>query len=237
MPFLEVDAVEVNYGEVEALRGVTMSVGEREIVALVGANGAGKSTLINTISGLLRASAGSIRFDGEEIAAVPAHTLPRRGIVQVPEGRRLFPTLTVEDNLALGAFHSGARPHAEKTRRRVYELMPVLEERAGQAAGTLSGGQQQMLAIGRALMAAPRLLMLDEPSLGLAPIIVTEMFTLIEAIRDEGTSILLVEQNVRHALAISDRAYALQNGRIVLSGTGMELRDSPALAPAMLGIA
>jgi branched-chain amino acid transport system ATP-binding protein len=237
MPFLEVADVEVSYGEVEALRGVSLSVNESEIVALVGANGAGKSTLINTISGLLRPSAGSIRFAAEDITSVPPHRLPGRGLVQVPEGRRLFPTLSVADNLAMGAFHAAARSNASRTRARVYELMPVLEERAQQAAGTLSGGQQQMLALGRALMAAPKLLMLDEPSLGLAPIIVKEMFTLIETVRDEGTSILLVEQNVRHALAISDRAYAVQNGRIVMSGTGLELRDSPSLASAMLGIA
>jgi branched-chain amino acid transport system ATP-binding protein len=237
MPFLEVDAVELRYGQVEALCGVSLEVGEGEIVAMVGANGAGKTTLINTVSGLFRPDAGTIRFDGEEISAVAPHRLPERGVVQVPEGRRLFTTLTVADNLSLGAFPAAARPLAEVRRRRVYELMPVLEERAGQQAGTLSGGQQQMLAIGRALMAGPRLLMLDEPSLGLAPIVVTEMFALIEAIRDEGTSILLVEQNVRHALAISDRGYALQNGRIVLSGTGPELRDSPTLASALLGIA
>jgi branched-chain amino acid transport system ATP-binding protein len=237
MPFLEVDAVELRYGQVEALCGVSLEVGEGEIVAMVGANGAGKTTLINTVSGLFRPDAGTIRFDGEEISAVAPHRLPERGVVQVPEGRRLFTTLTVADNLSLGAFPAAARPLAEARRRRVHELMPVLEERAGQQAGTLSGGQQQMLAIGRALMAGPRLLMLDEPSLGLAPIVVTEMFTLIEAIRDEGTSILLVEQNVRHALAISDRGYALQNGRIVLSGTGPELRDSPTLASALLGIA
>lgn len=235
MPSLEVDSVEVRYGQVEALRGVSIEVGEQEIVAMVGANGAGKSTLINTISGLLRPVAGTIRFDGEEISAVAPHRLPERGVVQVPEGRRLFSTLSVADNLSLGAFPARARPLSDVRRRRVYDLMPVLEERARQAAGTLSGGQQQMLAIGRALMAEPRLLMLDEPSLGLAPIVVTELFALIETIRDEGTSILLVEQNVRHALAISDRGYALQNGRVVLAGTGAELRDSPDLAPAMLG--
>jgi branched-chain amino acid transport system ATP-binding protein len=237
MSSLEIDSVELHYGQVEALRGATLRVDEGEIVALVGANGAGKSSLINAISGLFRPSAGSIRFGGEDLTALSPHRLPAIGVVQVPEGRRLFPRLSVEENLALGAYHRAARAKSKETAERVYDLMPMIAGRKKQAAGTLSGGEQQMVAIGRALMAQPRLLMLDEPSLGLAPIIVAEMFKTIKLIRGEGTSVLLVVQIVRQALGISDRAYALQQGRVVLEGTGQEMQDSPMLAPAMLGVA
>lgn len=237
MPSLEVTELYAGYGEVEVLRGASLHVGDAEVVALVGANGAGKSTLINCVSRLVKITGGRILLDGHELSGHQAHALPGLGVVQVPEGRRLFGTLTVEDNLALGAFHARARGSSDKTKDHVFELLPVLAERRTQLAGTLSGGEQQMLAIGRALMAQPRLLMLDEPSLGLAPIAAREMFDLIGAIREAGTSILLVEQNVRQALSLADRAYALQQGRVVLAGTGSELLANPAFTAAMLGLA
>ncbi|TFB77425.1 ABC transporter ATP-binding protein [Cryobacterium glaciale] len=237
MPFLEIHDVRVNYGEVEALRGATLSVNEGETVAIVGANGAGKTTLINSISGLNRLSSGSIMFEGQPLGDLKPHRLPELGIVQVPEGRRLFARLSVDDNLQLGAYHKRARRDSVKGREEIYRLLPVLQDRKDQLAGTLSGGQQQMLAIGRALMAQPRLLLLDEPSLGLAPIVVTELFSIIARIASEGTAVLLVEQNVSRALALSNRAYALQQGTVIMEGTGQELLNDPGLPAAMLGIA
>lgn len=237
MPFLDVQSVYVNYGEVEALRGATLVVEEGESVALVGANGAGKTTLINTISGLNAVRQGGITFDGTSLAKVAPHKLPGMGIVQVPEGRRLFPHLSVEDNLRLGAFHLRARRETDSSLQRVFDTLPVLRTRIRQEAGTLSGGQQQMLAIGRALMAQPRLLLLDEPSLGLAPIIVDELFEIIKNIADQGTAILLVEQNVTKALRLVDRAYAMQQGMVIMDGSGEEMLADPSLADAMLGIA
>ncbi|WP_127129029.1 ABC transporter ATP-binding protein [Georgenia sp. SYP-B2076] len=237
MPLLEVNSVEFHYGEVQALNGATLHIDEGEIVALVGANGAGKTTLMNAISGVYRISAGTISFDGNQVHEKQAHLLPELGLVQVPENRHLFPYLTVEDNLRLGAFAKNARSRSKETEEWIYELLPALQERRKQRAGSMSGGQQQMLAIGRALMAQPRLLMLDEPSLGLAPIIVSQLFELITEIRQRGTTILLVEQNVRHALSICDRGYALQEGQVVMAGTGQGLLNDPGLTDVMLGIA
>jgi branched-chain amino acid transport system ATP-binding protein len=237
MPFLEIQDIRVNYGQVEALRGASLHVDEGETVAIVGANGAGKTTLINAISGLNPLASGKIMFEGQLLGDLQPHRLPELGIVQVPEGRRLFARLSVEDNLQLGAYHKRARKDSAKSREAIYDLLPILANRKTQLAGTLSGGQQQMLAIGRALMAKPRLLLLDEPSLGLAPIIVTELFALIKQIAIDGTAVLLVEQNVSRTLEISDRAYAFQQGAVIMTGTGQGLLHDPNLPAAMLGIA
>jgi len=237
MPFLEVVDARAKYGEVEALRGATIHIDEGETVSIVGANGAGKTTLINAISGLVKLTAGSISFEGSVISGRSAHRLPGLGIVQVPEGRRLFARLSVDDNLRLGAYHPRARSQWVERRQQVLELLPMLADRLNQEAGTMSGGQQQMLALGRALMSQPRVLLLDEPSLGLAPIVVGQLFEIVKSIAASGTAILLVEQNVSRALQISDRAYALQHGTVIMSGSGVELLADPLLPEAMLGIA
>ncbi len=231
---LKVTGLAAAYGRIPALQGIDLELGAGELVALVGANGAGKTTLLRALSGVHRAS-GRIVFDGEDLSLAPPEERVRRGIVQVPEGRQVFGPLTVEDNLRLGSYRRGGASRA-RSLERVYTLFPVLAEHRRQAAGTLSGGQQQMLAIGRALMAQPRLLLLDEPSMGLAPRLVAEIFACVRALRDADTGLLLVEQNARAALAIADRGYVLETGRIVLSGTGTALLGDETVRAAYLGL-
>src|SRR5688572_30650793 len=233
-PLLVVDGLETFYGGIAALRGISFAVAPGSVVALVGANGAGKSTTLNTISGLLAPAAGSIRFEGQEIGGWRADRVAALGLVQVPEGRQVLAPLSVEENLLLGAYTRRDREVAADLAR-TYERFPRLAERRQQLAGSLSGGEQQMLAIGRALMARPRLLMLDEPSLGLAPLIVAEVFRLIESLKSQGATILLVEQNARKALAVADQAYVLEGGRITRSGPAAALRDDPGIVAAYLG--
>jgi branched-chain amino acid transport system ATP-binding protein len=233
---LELSALDVAYDDVQALHGVSIAVEPGEIVAVVGANGAGKTTMMRTISGLLRPRAGQIRLEGERLDAMAAHAIVERGVVQVPEGRKIFPSLTVLENLELGSYTARAKARRRETLPRVFEFFPRLGERQAQAAGTLSGGEQQMLAIGRALMALPRLLMLDEPSLGLAPIVTREIFRIVREINRVGTTILLVEQNTRQALGLSRHGYVLENGRIVLVGSGAELLANEHVRRAYLGL-
>jgi branched-chain amino acid transport system ATP-binding protein len=232
---LAVERVEVAYGKIQALWGVTFDVRAGEIVALVGANGAGKTTTLKTVSGLLRPAAGAVALDGERLDRLSTMEVVRRGVVHVPEGRKLFPDMSVVDNLLMGAFRAARAARRERLER-VLAVFPRLRERRDQLAGTLSGGEQQMVAIGRGLMAAPRILMLDEPSLGLAPILVEEMFRVVEEINREGVTVLLVEQNTEHALAIAHRGFVLESGRVVLSGTGRELLASERVRQAYLGI-
>jgi len=232
---LEIRDLHAGYGEVIVLRGVDLAVGRGEIVALLGANGAGKSTLNNNICGLYRPFAGSIRFDGAEIAGAAADRIVAAGLIQVPEGRRVFPNLTVHENLELGSYRRGRARRAVNIER-VYDVFGRLRGRTGQLAGTLSGGEQQMLAIGRGLMAEPLLLILDEPSLGLSPLLVEEMFELIGRLNGEGLSVLLVEQNVVQSLAIAHRAFVLENGRIALHGPAAELMGNARLRAAFLGL-
>ena len=231
---LKVDDINVYYGAIHAIKGVSFHVDEGEIVTLIGANGAGKSTTLQTVSGLLRSKTGSITFDGQNIGSVQAHKLVERGLAQVPEGRRIFLQMTVEENLEMGAYTQPSANTAASLER-VYEQFPRLKERQRQIAGTLSGGEQQMLAMGRALMSTPKLLMLDEPSMGLAPILVEQVFDIISALHKAGTTILLVEQNAEMALSIADRAYVMETGRITLSGTGKELAASEEVQKAYLG--
>ena len=232
---LEVKDLEVGYGMLPVLRGIDLAISAGEIVAVLGSNGAGKSTLNNALSGILRPSAGSIRFDGAEIAGASSVTVVRLGLIQVPEGRRVFPNLSVRENLELGSYRRG-RTHRAGNMARVTEIFPRLRERMSQLAGTLSGGEQQMLAIGRGLMAEPRLLILDEPSLGLSPLLVEEMFRLIARIRDGGIAVLLVEQNVVQSLGIADRAYVLEHGRFALAGAASALMADPRLRQTYLGL-
>ena len=236
MTLLELRNVDVSYGDLPALRSVTLTVEAGEILSVVGANGAGKTTMLRTISGLLRARAGEILLERERVDRLPCHAVVERGVVQAPEGRKIFPSLTALENLELGSYTSRARAERRRSLERVFALFPILGERRRQAAGTLSGGQQQMLAIGRALMALPRLLMLDEPSLGLAPLVVQEIFRVISEINRAGTTILLVEQNTRQALALARRGYVLENGRVVLEGRGSELLDNEHVRRAYLGL-
>jgi branched-chain amino acid transport system ATP-binding protein len=233
---LELEAVEVAYGDLPALRGVSLLLEEGETLSVVGANGAGKTTMLRAISGLLRPRAGRILLDGERLDRTPCHEIVARGVVQVPEGRKIFPTLTVRENLELGSYVAAARARRAESLDRVLSLFPRLAERRRQAAGTMSGGEQQMLAIGRALMARPRVLMLDEPSLGLAPIVVQEIFRIIGEINRLGTTVLLVEQNTRQALGLSRRGYVLENGRVVLEGSGAELLGNEHVKRAYLGM-
>ncbi|MBI3827120.1 MAG: ABC transporter ATP-binding protein [Candidatus Rokubacteria bacterium] len=233
---LSLHEVDVSYGDLPALRGVSLEVEEGEIVSVVGANGAGKTTMLRTISGLLRPRRGEVRFAGERLDAAACHEVVARGVVQIPEGRKIFPSLTVLENLELGSYVKRARARRRESLEGVLALFPILAERIRQAAGTLSGGQQQMLAIGRALMARPRVLMLDEPSLGLAPLVVREIFRIVAEINRSGTTVLLVEQNTRQALALSRRGYVLENGRVVLVGTGAELLDNDHVKRAYLGM-
>jgi branched-chain amino acid transport system ATP-binding protein len=233
---LELRDVEVAYGDLPALRGVSVSVEAGETLSVVGANGAGKTTMLRAISGLLRPRAGQILLDGVRLDTLPSHAIVEHGVVQVPEGRKIFPSLTVLENLEMGSYISAAKARRREGLAQVFALFPRLEERVSQAAGTMSGGEQQMLAIGRALMARPRVLMLDEPSLGLAPIIVTEIFRIIGEISQLGTTVLLVEQNTRQALALSRRGYVLENGRVVLEGSGAALLGNEHVKRAYLGM-
>ena len=236
MSLLELQDLEVAYGDLPALRGVSLGIEEGETLSVVGANGAGKTTMLRAISGLLRPRAGRILLDGARLDRMPSHVIVARGVVQVPEGRKIFPGLTVKENLELGSYVAAARAHRAQSLERVLGLFPRLAERQRQAAGTMSGGEQQMLAIGRALMARPRILMLDEPSLGLAPIIVQEIFRIIAEINRLGTTVLLVEQNTRQALSLSRRGYVLENGRIALEGSGAELLGNEHVRRAYLGM-
>jgi branched-chain amino acid transport system ATP-binding protein len=236
VPLLELNGVDAFYGRVRALRGVTINVDQGEVVALIGSNGAGKTTTLRTISGLMHPPSGSITFAGKDISKTPAHEIVGLGICQSPEGRRLFPRMQVIDNLWMGAFLRKDTPGIHKDLERVFELFPRLKERTTQLAGTLSGGEQQMLAIGRALMSKPKLLMLDEPSLGLAPILVETIFQIVREINAQGIPILLVEQNAHKALEVAHRAYVLETGSIVKTGSGRELLDSPDVQRAYLGI-
>ncbi len=233
---LEVRGLDAFYGDARALAGVELEVGEGEIVAIVGPNGAGKSTLVNAIAGIHRAVRGRIAMDGVDLTRVAAHRVCAHGLAIVPEGRRIFPSMTVDENLDLGAYRRAARSGREVARAWIHELFPRLRERPNQLAGSLSGGEQQMLAIGRALMAEPRLLLMDEPSLGLAPIVVDEVFGVIRSINERGVTVLLVEQNVRRALEIAGRGYLLSEGRIVLGGSGSELLASDDVRRAVLGV-
>ena len=232
---LEVRDINVSYGEAQALWGISFTVNQGEIVTLVGSNGAGKSTTLNAISGLTPPWSGEIGWEGTRIDRLPAHRIVEQGIAQIPEGRRIWPGLTVRDNLELGAYVKAARRVRKETLESVYQLFPRLKERQAQMAGTLSGGEQQMLAIGRALLSRPKLLMLDEPSLGLAPLLVEEVFRVIQEINRQGVTILLVEQNVNNALAICNRGYVLETGRVVISGSGAELLANEHVKSAYLG--
>jgi branched-chain amino acid transport system ATP-binding protein len=232
---LSIEGLAVGYGEVAVLHDVSLQVKSGEVVALLGANGAGKSTLLRTTSGLLVARAGHVVLNGKALNGLPAHEVAELGISMVPEGRALFPFMTVEENLELGSFTRRARGERRRNLDRVYQLLPRLRERRYQLSGSLSGGEQQMCAVARGMMACPQVLLLDEPSLGLAPVIVRDIFALIGQLRNEGLSILLVEQHVKHALEIADRGYVLQNGRIAAVGTSQELSNDPALKRAYLG--
>ena len=234
MAMLAVNDIHVYYGSIHAVKGVSLEVNEGEIVTLIGANGAGKSTVLNTISGLLHPRGGSVTFMGKDLKGVPPHKLVARGLAQVPEGRRIFLQMTVEENLEMGAY-TQSKASVDGSIEDVYRRFPRLQERRKQIAGTLSGGEQQMLAMGRALMSHPRLLMLDEPSMGLAPILVEQIFDIIRELHAAGTTILLVEQNAQAALSVADRAYVLETGRISLSGTGAELMASDKVREAYLG--
>jgi branched-chain amino acid transport system ATP-binding protein len=236
MSLLALRGVDVAYGDLSALTGVDLVIEPGEILSVVGANGAGKTTMLRAISGLLRPRAGEILLDGARLDRLPSHAVVERGVVQVPEGRKIFPGLTVLENLELGSYPRAARAHRRESLERVLDLFPILAERRRKPAGTMSGGQQQMLAIGRALMARPRLLMLDEPSLGLAPRIVQEIFRIIGEINRAGTTVLLVEQNTRQALALAGRGYVLENGRVVLAGPGRALLDNAHVQRAYLGM-
>jgi len=232
---LRVENLKVNYGVIEAIKGISFDVNDGEIVSLIGANGAGKTTTMHTISGLLQASSGSITLDEVDISKVASHNIVKMGLAQCPERRRVFASQSVEDNLLLGAFLRKDKKDVQDDLDNVYKLFPRLLERKKQMAGTLSGGEQQMLAMGRALMSKPKILLLDEPSMGLSPLLVKEIFNIIKEINKKGTSILLVEQNAKMALSISDRAYVLETGKIVFSGKGQELLQSEDIKKAYLG--
>ena len=235
MSMLKVENLSVHYGMIQAVRDVSFEVNEGEVVSLIGANGAGKTTILRTLSGLVRPSAGKIQFLGKEIQKLPAQKIVAGGLSQVPEGRHVFPGLTVMENLEMGAFLKKNREENQANLKKVFSRFPRLEERKNQDAATLSGGEQQMLAMGRALMSTPKLLLLDEPSMGLAPIFIQEIFDIIQDIQKQGTTVLLIEQNANKALAISDRGYVLEKGKIVLSGTGKELAASDEVRKAYLG--
>ncbi len=234
MAMLKISDLNVYYGSIHAVKGISFEVEEGEIVTLIGANGAGKSTTLNTVAGLLRPRSGSIEFEGESLVGVPTHKMVSKGIALCPEGRRIFQDMTVRENLEMGAFTRSEEESLEM-RKRVYESFPRLKERRTQAGGTLSGGEQQMLAMGRALMSKPKLMMLDEPSMGLAPILVQEIFAIIKELNDKGTTILLVEQNASMALSIANRAYVLETGRISMSGDANDLLHDERVRQAYLG--
>ena len=231
---LNVNDINVYYGAIHAIKGVSFQVNDGEVVTLIGANGAGKSTILNTVCGLLRSRTGSVEFLGQDLAGIPAHKLVERGLAHVPEGRRIFQHMTVEENLEMGAY-TQPRSSVDPNLERVFEQFPRLKERRRQVAGTLSGGEQQMLAMGRGLMSDPKLLMLDEPSMGLAPILVEQIFDIIKRLHQAGTTILLVEQNAQMALSVADRGYVLETGKIVATGTGDELLHNAAVKKAYLG--
>jgi branched-chain amino acid transport system ATP-binding protein len=233
---LTVSGIDVYYGDLQALRGVSFSVGQGALVSIIGSNGAGKSTTVRTVSGLLRTRSGRMEFQGENIANCPPSRIVELGISHIPEGRQLFPTMTVRENLEMGARFPHMRRVRAETMELVFAIFPRLRERLTQKAGTLSGGEQQMLAIGRGLMAKPQLLILDEPSLGLSPLLVSTIFEVIRQINEQGTSILLIEQNVYHALALSQQAYVLENGRVVMHGSGNELLEDPQIRKTYLGL-
>lgn len=235
MAMLEVRDLEVNYGSINAIKKISFDVNEGEVIALIGANGAGKTTTLHTITGLLRAKSGSVMFEGKELLKTPPHKIVEMGMAHVPEGRRIFQQLTVYKNLTLGAFTRKDKGAIEESLSMVYSKFPRLEERKKQIAGTLSGGEQQMLAMGRALMSKPKIVLMDEPSMGLSPLLVAEVFKIIEEIRKSGTTVLLVEQNAKKALEIADRAYVLETGRIVLSGDAHELMNNDSVKKAYLG--
>lgn len=235
MALLEINNLEVHYGVIHALKGISFEVNEGEIIALIGANGAGKTTTLHTISGILQASSGNIIYDGKDITKVQAHKIVNLGISQVPEGRRVFAQLSVLENLKLGAFIRKDKDGIEEDLRNIYERFPRLEERKNQLAGTLSGGEQQMLAMGRALMSRPRIILMDEPSMGLSPIYVSEIFDIIKSINKDGTTVLLVEQNAKKALSIADRAHVLETGKIALSGDAKNLMNDDTVKKAYLG--
>jgi len=233
---LSVENVVVKYGMFRALDGVSINIDEGQVVGIVGANGAGKSTLMNTISGLLRPESGKIIFDGQDITKLPPHKIVQAGIVQTPEGRMLFPEMTVRENLMVGSAHKRAKEQRAERFELAFKLFPRLKERENQLCRTLSGGEQQMVAVARGLMSAPRILMMDEPSLGLAPIVIQEIFKVVQELKKLGLTILLVEQNVHHCLQISDYAYVLETGELVLEGTGKDLLEDPHTKAAYLGM-
>ena len=232
---LELKDVRVSYGSIEAVRGISLNVRKGEIVTLIGANGAGKTTTLKTISGILPPSAGSIEFDGKNITGVPAHQIVEMGVCQSPEGRGIFPGMSVEENLVMGAYVRRSKSEISEDYERVYSLFPVLKERRSQAGGTLSGGEQQMLAIGRALMARPVLLLLDEPSMGLAPMLVQQIFGIVKEINDQGTTILLIEQNANQALSTASRGYVIESGEIVLTDSASALLNNDQVRKSYLG--
>ena len=232
---LEVKDLEVYYGAIHAVKGISLRVEDGQIVTLIGSNGAGKSTTLHTISGLIKPRSGNILFDGTDITGTPAHKIVASGLVQVPEGRHVFANMSVMENLDMGAYLRKDKDGIEKDKKKVFELFPRLFERKNQLSGTLSGGEQQMLAMGRALMERPRVLLLDEPSMGLAPLLVKEIFSIVKTINEEGTTVLLVEQNANMALSIADYAYVLETGRITLSGPAADLSASEAVRKAYLG--
>ncbi len=236
MPFLEIQNIDVFYGDVQVIFDLSLKVEKGEVVSIIGGNGAGKSTLLRTISGLMQPSAGQIRFEGAPIQDKPPEEIVECGIVQVPEGRRLFTLMTVKDNLIVGGYNRRASQSVAQTLKNVYDLLPRLGERENQLAMTLSGGEQQMVAIGRGLMAMPHLLMLDEPSLGLAPILIKDIFETVRKIADQGTTVLLVEQDVKHSLSLSDRGYVLEHGRAVMEGKAKDLMNDPHVKEAYLGL-
>ncbi|HIV25076.1 MAG TPA: ABC transporter ATP-binding protein [Candidatus Scatomonas pullistercoris] len=235
MAMLEIKDVEVYYGVIQALKGISFEVNQGEVIALIGANGAGKTTTLHTITGLMQAKSGSITFEGKDITKTPAHSIVKLGIAHVPEGRRVFSNLTVYQNLRMGAYTRADKKEIEDSLKMVYERFPRLQERKNQPAGTLSGGEQQMLAMGRALMSKPKLIVMDEPSMGLSPIFVNEIFDIIQKVSAGGTTVLLVEQNAKKALSIADRAYVLETGKIVLSGRAEELLNDDSVKKAYLG--
>lgn len=235
MAMLKVENLEVCYGMIQAIKGVSFEVNEGEVIALIGANGAGKTTILHTVTGLIPAKAGSIEFGGQNLLKTPAHKIVSMGMAHVPEGRRIFQELTVFENLKLGAYTRSSKSEIEETIRMVYGKFPRLEERKDQIAGTLSGGEQQMLAMGRALMSHPKIILMDEPSMGLSPLYVNEIFKIIEEISSAGTTVLLVEQNAKKALSIADRAYVLETGKIVLEGKAKDLINDDSIKKAYLG--
>lgn len=235
MAMLEVKGLNVYYGMIHAIKDASFEVGEGEVVALIGANGAGKTTILHTVTGLLHAKSGSVTFEGQELTHTPAHKIVSMGISHVPEGRRVFSDLSVYENLMMGAYTRSDKTEIAQSLEMVYERFPRLKERRSQPAGTLSGGEQQMLAMGRALMSSPRLLLMDEPSMGLSPLFVSEIFKIIEEVSAQGVTVLLVEQNAKKALSIADRAYVLETGKVVMAGLASELMNNDAIKAAYLG--